>query len=59
MELASYFDHTIIFEKAVTQLQELNCSVLEKDGAILTTLVEEAASNASFLNFHEKYTSES
>jgi hypothetical protein len=34
---------------------ELNCSVSEKDGVIITSLVEQPVSTADFLSFEEKY----
>jgi len=59
IEVAGYFDHEIMIENAVGNCREFNCSVMEKDNEVISSRVEEPqASNAEFLTFHEKYTSE-
>ncbi|USN58766.1 MAG: ATP-grasp domain-containing protein [Candidatus Peribacteria bacterium] len=44
IETAFYYDHDIIVEEGVPNLIELNCSVMEKNGEIITTLVEQPVS---------------
>jgi len=56
-ELAYYYDNEIMIEEAVDNLIELNCSVMEKDWKIITSLVEQPVSSWEFLDFEEKYTS--
>jgi len=58
VELAYYYDNEIMIEEWVNNLIELNCSVMEKDGEIITTLVEQPITSWDFLDFEEKYTSE-
>jgi len=57
IELAFYYDNEIIVEEGVNNLKELNCSVREEAGEIVTTFVEEPVTAWEFLDFEEKYTS--
>jgi D-alanine-D-alanine ligase len=55
LEVAFHYDQHAIIEECVPNLMELNCSVSEKDGEIITSLVEQPVSTADFLSFEEKY----
>lgn len=55
IEVAEHYSNEIIVEEWVNNLIELNCAVTEKDGEIITTLVEQPTTNANFLSFEEKY----
>lgn len=57
IELAYYYDNEVIIEEAVENLIELNCSVMEKDSEIISSLVEQPVTSKEFLSFEEKYTS--
>lgn len=57
VEVAFFYDNEIIAEEWVTSLIELNCSVMEKDWEIITSLVEQPVSKEEFLSFDQKYTS--
>ncbi len=59
IEVAWYYDARVMIENGVHNLQELNCSVMEKDGEVVSTEVEEPTTNEAFLTFEEKYTSDS
>lgn len=55
--MARHFDHEIIIEQGVEQPREFNCSVMERDGDVITSLVEEPQSSDEYLTFEDKYTS--
>lgn len=55
IELAFYYDNEIMVEKSVENLIELNCSVMETDGEIVSTLVEQPITQKDFLSFEAKY----
>lgn len=55
IEIAFYYDNEIMIEKAVENLIELNCSVMEKDEEIISTLVEQPITKKNFLSFDAKY----
>lgn len=55
IEVAEYFAPEIIIEQWVENLIELNCAACEKNGEIITTLVEQVNSETGFLSFDEKY----
>lgn len=55
LEVAFYYDAFALIEECVQNLQELNCSVSEKNGEVITSLVEQPVSTAEFLSFEEKY----
>ena len=54
MEVAAHYDRKIIVEEGVTNLVEINCSVLGNDEPI-SSLLEQPASYEDFLTFEEKY----
>jgi len=47
-----------MIEKCVQNLMELNCSVSEVKGEIVTTVVEQPIGSTEFLSFEEKYVSQ-
>lgn len=55
LEVAFYYDQFVIVEECVQNLVELNCSVSEKNGEVITSLVEQPVSQSDFLSFEEKY----
>ena len=55
IEIASHYDNDIMVEKCVPNLMELNCSVSEVNGEIVTTVVEQPIGSTEFLSFEEKY----
>ncbi|MEI8008647.1 MAG: hypothetical protein WCI00_04520 [bacterium] len=55
IELAFYYDNEIMIEKSVENLIELNCSAMEMDGEIVSTLVEQPITQKDFLSFEAKY----
>lgn len=57
VEIGFHYDHDIIIEMCVQNLIELNCSVSEFDGEIVTSLVEQPIGSSDFLSFEEKYVS--
>jgi len=57
IELAYHYDREIMVEEWVTNLMELNCSAMEKDWEVISSLVEQPVTSGAFLNFEEKYTS--
>ena len=50
------FDTKIIVEKVVSNLTEVNCSVLGSYESQQTSVLEEVTSNSDFLTYSEKYT---
>jgi D-alanine-D-alanine ligase len=57
VELAFHYDQNIIIEVCVQNLTELNCAVSEKNGEVITSLVEQPVATSEFLSFEEKYVS--
>lgn len=57
VEVALYYDQHIMIETCVQNLMELNCSVSEVNGEIITTVVEQPIGSTEFLSFEEKYVS--
>jgi len=55
VEIAFHYDSNIMIEKCVQNLMELNCSVSEVNGDIITTVVEQPIGSTEFLSFEEKY----
>ncbi len=55
IEIASHYDNDIMVEKCVPNLMELNCSVSEVNGEVVTTVVEQPIGSTEFLSFEEKY----
>ena len=55
LTVASEFDYKIIIEQCITNLKEVNCSVLGFQDDIKTSSLEEPVSYKEFLNFDEKY----
>jgi len=55
VEVALHYDSYIMVEKCVQNLMELNCSVSEVNGEIVTTVVEQPIGSTEFLSFEEKY----
>ena len=58
VEIALHYDSYIMIEKCVQNLMELNCSVSEVKGEIVTTVVEQPIGSTEFLSFEEKYVSQ-
>lgn len=56
-QIAFHYDTHIMIEKCVQNLIELNCSVSEVKGEVVTTLVEQPIWSTEFLSFEEKYVS--
>lgn len=57
IHLASEFDEKIVVEKAISNLREVNCSVLGDVYHNEVSLIEEVGSSAELLSFDEKYLS--
>lgn len=55
VEIAFHYDKNIMIEKCVKNLMELNCSVSEVNGEVVTTVVEQPIGSTEFLSFEEKY----
>lgn len=57
IKVAFIFDEYVIIEKAVENLQEINCSVQKINGEVVTGELEEPISWKKFLTFEDKYIS--
>jgi len=57
VDVALHYDSYIMIEKCVQNLKELNCSVSEVNGEVVTTHVEQPIGSTEFLSFEEKYVS--
>ncbi|MBP7554184.1 MAG: D-alanine--D-alanine ligase, partial [Spirochaetes bacterium] len=55
IEVASNYDKRILIEKGVENANEVNCSVLKRDGEILISEMEEPVRWEKFLSFADKY----
>lgn len=55
IELASNFDSKILIEKAVTQLREVNCSVLGDMKQVRASVLEEVMKQDEILSYKDKY----
>jgi D-alanine-D-alanine ligase len=55
IEVACGYDHRILVEKAIENAVEVNCSVLQKNGEILVSALEEPVRWEKFLSFEDKY----
>jgi len=55
VEVALHYDTYIMIEECVQNLMELNCSVSEVNGEVVTTVVEQPIGSTEFLSFEEKY----
>jgi len=55
VEVALHYDSYIMIEECVQNLMELNCSVSEINGEVVTTVVEQPIGSTEFLSFEEKY----
>lgn len=54
---ASEYDNKIVVEKAITNLREVNCSVLGDVYNLETSVIEEVGKEAEILSFEDKYIS--
>lgn len=59
IEVAFHYDSDIIVEEGVSNLRELFQCVMEQDGKIVTSLIQQPVTDGKFLSFDEKYTGES
>lgn len=57
MEVAAKYDRRILIEKAVTNLKEVNCSVMGTAMDARTSVIEQPVTASRFLGFEEKYLS--
>jgi D-alanine-D-alanine ligase len=57
VEEALRYDEVVVVEKAVTNLRELNCSVLGRRGTARPSVLEEPLSGDELLSFRDKYLS--
>lgn len=55
IQRACQFDEKIVVEKAVTNLREINCSVLKIKGQHKASVCEEVSKNDDILSFNDKY----
>jgi D-alanine-D-alanine ligase len=55
IQRASQFDEKIVVEKAITNLREINCSVLKIKGHHKASVCEEVSKNDDILSFNDKY----
>ena len=55
MEVAFKYDRRILVEHAVTDIMEVNCSVLGTASQAEASVVEQPINSGDFLNFDEKY----
>ncbi|MFT5144397.1 MAG: D-alanine-D-alanine ligase, partial [Thalassolituus oleivorans] len=55
VEEAFRYDEVVVVEKAVTNLRELNCSVLGRQSAARPSVLEEPLSGDELLSFRDKY----
>jgi D-alanine-D-alanine ligase len=55
LQVASEFDYKIIIEECISNLKEVNCSVLGFQDNITIASLEEPVSYTQFLSFQEKY----
>ncbi len=58
MEVAAKYDRRILVEKAVTNIKEVNCSVLGLASSAKTSVIEQPVTSSKFLGFEEKYLSD-
>lgn len=49
------FDHKVIVEEFLTNCKEYNISVVEKNGEIITSRIEEVVKDSEVLNYSQKY----
>lgn len=57
LDVAASYDRRILVEKAVTDITEVNCSVLGTAAAAKTSVIEQPLTASRFLGFEEKYLS--
>lgn len=55
VEEAFRYDETVIIEKAVEELREINCSVLGTEDSAVASVLEEPVSSDLLLSYEEKY----
>ena len=58
MEVAAKYDRRILVEKAVTDIKEVNCSVMGTAANAKTSVIEQPVTASRFLGFEEKYLSD-
>jgi len=57
LEVAAKYDRRILVEKAVTDIKEVNCSVMGTAANAKTSVIEQPITASRFLGFEEKYLS--
>ncbi len=57
MEVAAKYDRRILVEKAVTDIKEVNCSVMGWTTDAKASVIEQPVTSSRFLGFEEKYMS--
>jgi len=57
LEVAAKYDRRILVEKAVTDIKEVNCSVMGTAANAKTSVIEQPVTASRFLGFEEKYLS--
>ncbi len=55
LEVAAKYDRRILVEKAVTDIKEVNCSVMGTAANAKTSVIEQPVTASQFLGFEEKY----
>ncbi len=58
LEVAAKYDRRILVEKAVTNIKEVNCSVMGTAANAKTSVIEQPVTSSQFLGFEEKYLSD-
>lgn len=59
LEVAAKYDRRVLIEKAVTNIKEVNCSVMGTAANAKTSVIEQPVTSSRFLGFEEKYLSDS
>lgn len=58
MDVAAKYDRRILVEKAVTDIKEVNCSVMGTTADAKTSVIEQPVTSSRFLGFEQKYLSD-
>lgn len=58
LDVAAKYDRRVLIEKAVTNIKEVNCSVMGTAANAKTSVIEQPVTASRFLGFEEKYLSD-
>lgn len=55
IEVALHYDTKVLIEKGVEPMHDITCALLERNGEVIPSLLQESRFNADFFSYEDKY----